>query len=138
MLLQTHDADARQLDASIQHLDGSAASAQSVLAGLALGKFHPQPLAFPLFADVTVVNRSLEIAQRILKRTLADRIAACLIRSSPQLYAQRTAPTCWRMALLCLLFGSSSLLYAFFMLRCLLDTRTNALYPLLVAALSPA
>jgi hypothetical protein len=36
------------------------------------------------------------------------------------------------------LFGSSSLLYAFFMLRCLLDTRTNALCPLLVAAPPPA
>ena len=65
MLLQTHDADARQLDASIQHLDGSAASAQSVLAGLALGKFHPQPLAFPLFADVTVVNQLSTPAWRL-------------------------------------------------------------------------
>ena len=33
-----------------------------------------------------------------------------------------------------MLFGASSLLYAFFMLRCLLDTLTNALCPLLVAA----
>ena len=65
MLLQTHDADARQLDASIQHLDGSAASAQSVLAGLALGKFHPQPLAVPLFADVTVVNQLSTPAWRL-------------------------------------------------------------------------
>ena len=59
------DGDAWQLDASIQHLDGSAESAQSVLAGLALGKFHPQPLAFPLFADVPVVNQLSTPAWRL-------------------------------------------------------------------------
>ena len=44
------------------------------------------------------------------------------MRPMPQLYAQRTALTCRRMDVTCLLFGSSSLLYAFFIMRCLLDT----------------
>ena len=44
MLLQTHDADARQLDASIQHLDGSGEAPSPCLRVLRLGNSIRSPL----------------------------------------------------------------------------------------------